>query len=349
MTTSGYIQTVLGAIDPDEMGVTMPHEHLLADVTCLYVEPTTASDKFMSRQPITMENLWWLRYHNNNHMDNLYIDDEQTAIEEALIYKREGGHTIVDATTIGEAPDPLGLARISRATGLHVIAATGYYVASSHPPEVAAMSVDDMATKMIRDITSGIDDTGIRAGIMGELGCSWPLHDDERKVLVAAAMTQRETGAAISIHPGRDEAAPMEIMGILTEAGAAPEKIIMGHIERTVFNLETLKEIADTGALIEWDLFGQDLSYYSAALPHIARPTDAQRLDQIAWLIEQGHADKVLVSHDVGGKAYLTKYGGNGYGHIMRVVVPWMRRRGFKEEDIDAMLVDNPKRALTIE
>ena len=348
MTTSGYIQTVLGAIDPDEMGVTMPHEHLLVDVSPLYVEPTTSSDKFMSRQPITIENLWWMRYHYNNHLDNLRLDDEQVAIEEALLYKREGGRTIVDATTIGEAPDPLGLARISRVTGLHVVAATGYYVASSHPPEVADMSEDDIAAKMIDHITRGIDDTGVRAGIMGELGCSWPLHADERKVLVAAGMTQRETGVAISIHPGRDEAAPMEIIDILTEAGAAPEKIIMGHIERTVFNLDTLKEIADTGSLIEWDLFGQDLSYYSMA-PHIARPTDAQRLDQIAWLIGQGHADKVLVSHDIGGKTHLVKYGGHGYGHIMRVVVPWMRRRGFKEEDIEAMLVDNPKRALTIE
>ena len=144
MTSSSYIQTVLGPISPAEAGVTMPHEHLLSDVTCLYVEPTTASDRFMSRQPISIDNLWWLRYHYNNHLDNLRLDDERVAIEEALLYGQLGGRTIVDATTIGESPDPLGLARISRATGLNIVAATGYYVAQSHPPSVNDMTVEEI-------------------------------------------------------------------------------------------------------------------------------------------------------------------------------------------------------------
>ena len=347
MTQAGMVQTVLGPVSPRALGVTMPHEHLLSDVTSLYVEPTTASDMYMSRQPITIENLWWLRYHYNNHLDNLRLDDEETAVAEAMLYKQAGGDTIVDATTIGEAPDPLGLARISRATGLNVVAATGWYVALSHPPEVALMSEDDMTARMTRDITEGIDDTGIKAGIMGELGCSWPLHPDERKVLRAAGRVQKQTGAPISIHPGRDEAAPMEIIEILTGAGADVSKVIMGHIERTVFDRKVLKQVAETGCLIEYDLFGQDLSYYSLA-PHIARPTDAQRLDQIAWLISEGHGSQIVVSHDIGGKSHLTRYGGHGYAHILRVVVPWMRRRGFREEDIQAILVDNPGRALTI-
>ena len=347
MTSSSYIQTVLGPISPAEAGVTMPHEHLLSDVTCLYVEPTTASDRFMSRQPITIDNLWWLRYHYNNHLDNLRLDDERVAIEEALLYGQLGGQTIVDATTIGESPDPLGLARISRATGLNIVAATGYYVAPSHPPNVNDMTVEEITRKLVSDITTGIDGTGIRAGIMGELGCSWPLDPNERKVLTAAAIAQQETNVAISIHPGRNEEAPKEIIDILLEAGASPEKIIMGHIERTIFEMDDLERIASYGCYIEWDLFGQELSYYSLA-PHISRPPDAQRLDQIAALTKKGYTNKILVSHDIGGKTHLVKYGGHGYGHILRVIVPWMYQRGFTEKTVRAILIDNPTTVLAI-
>ena len=139
----------------------------------------------------------------------------------------------------------------------------------------------------------------------------------------------------------------MDIIEVLTGAGADAGKIILGHIERTVFQRSILKKVAETGCFIEYDLFGQDLSYYSLA-PHIARPSDAQRIEQIEWLIAEGYGNQVVVSHDVGGKTHLTKYGGHGYAHIMNIIVPWMRRRGFKEQHIQAMLVDNPKRALTI-
>ena len=328
MTSSSYIQTVLGPISPAGAGVTMPHEHLLSDVTCLYVEPTTASDRFMSRQPITIDNLWWLRYHYNNHLDNLRLDDERVAIEEALLYGQLGGQTIVDATTIGESPDPLGLARISRATGLNIVAATGYYVAPSHPPNVNDMTVEEITRKLVSDIT-------------------WPLDPNERKVLTAAAIAQQETNVAISIHPGRNEEAPKEIIDILLEAGASPEKIIMGHIERTIFEMDDLERIASYGCYIEWDLFGQELSYYSLA-PHISRPTDAQRLDQIAALTKKGYTNKILVSHDIGGKTHLVKYGGHGYGHILRVIVPWMYQRGFTEKTVRAILIDNPTTVLAI-
>ncbi len=342
-----YVQTVLGPVASDQLGVTMMHEHLLADATVLYEEPSTASDKFMSRQPITIETLNWLRYHYTNHLDNLQQGDVDVAIDEAMMFKGEGGGAIVDCSVTGMSPDPEGLAKISIATGLHVVAATGFYIQPSHPATVSAMSEEELAAFMVKEMTQGMKGTSVKAGIIGEIGCSWPLHPDERKVVAAAAMASRRTGTAISIHPGRNEAAPMEIMDVLQRGGVGVDRIIMGHLERTIFDRARLKELAETGCYLEYDLFGQDISYYPIA-PHIARPSDAQRIETIEWLVSEGHVDQIVVAHDAGAKANLTKWGGHGYGHILRVVVPWMRRRGMEEWQIEAILVHNPQRALSI-
>ena len=344
---SSYVQTVLGPVVPDQIGVTMMHEHLLADATVLYEEPTTASDKFMSRQPITIETVNWLRYHYTNHMDNLRQGDVNVAIDETMMFKREGGGAMVDCTVTGMSPDPEGLAKISMATGIHIVAATGFYIQPSHPNEVSTMSEEELAALMVREITQGMNGTSVKAGIIGEIGCSWPLHPDELKVVGASARASRQTGAAISIHPGRDEAAPMEIMDVLKRAGVGVDRIIMGHLERTIFDRARLKELAETGCYLEYDLFGQNISYYPIA-PHIARPSDAQRIETIEWLISEGHIDQIVVAHDAGAKANLTRWGGHGYGHILRVVAPWMRRRGMEEWQIEAILVHNPQRALSI-
>jgi len=111
---------------------------------------------------------------------------------------------------------------------------SGYYVSSSHPPEIEAKSEEEVAEEIIRDITVGVGNSGVRAGIIGEIGCSWPLRDSERKVLRASARAQQLTGAAITIHPGQHENAYLEILEILGNAGADLGHTIMGHVDRAV-------------------------------------------------------------------------------------------------------------------
>ena len=107
--------------------------------------------------------------------------------------------------------------------------------------------------------------SGIKAGIIGELGCSFPLHDGERKTLHAAALAQRLTGAAIQIHPGRDATSPMEILRELQAAGADMTRVVMCHMDRTVFTQEGALEIARTGCYMEYDLFGNYVSGFCEA------------------------------------------------------------------------------------
>ena len=343
---AGKVQTVLGPIDPAQLGITLTHEHLLIDMSPLYGPPEQAGAKGFYYQPVSLENVGRIRHWAERNLDNVQLTDVSAAIDEANTYKQYGGGTLVDATSIGIKRDATGLARISRATGVHVIMGASYYVDAAHPAEIDDMSEDDVVRQIVADVTEGVDGTSHRSGVIGEVGCSWPLMPNERKALRASARAQRITGAPILIHPGRDETAPLEIIEVLREAGADLERTIVGHLDRTVFLHETLAKIAESGCYLEWDLFGTEQSYYGAN-PAIDMPGDGKRMDDIAWIAAQGYGDKILVAHDICTKSRLERYGGHGYAYITGHIVPRMRTRGFSEDLINNILVNNPAAVLT--
>ena len=342
---AGKVQTVLGAIAPDQLGITLTHEHLLIDLSVAYRPPESATAKDFYYKPVSPEMMGRIRYYGAPNADDARLYDIDTAIEEVMLYKQYGGGSLVDATSIGIARDPVGLARISRATGVNIVMGASYYVAASHPPEMDSLGEDELVQRIVRDVTEGVDGTPIRSGIIGEIGCSWPLAENERKVLRASARAQGLTGASLLIHPGRDETSPLEIIEVLTEAGADLSRTIMGHLDRTVFLHDTLKKIAEAGCYMEWDLFGREGSYYSLN-PRIDMPSDARRMDDIAWVASEGYGHKILVAHDICAKHRLEKYGGHGYYYILGHIVPRMRTRGFSEDGIDNILLKNPREAL---
>ena len=340
----GMAQTVLGLIPAHELGPTMTHEHILIDFRTTFAPPTAASDLGRAYEPVSLQNLAWVRYHWNRNEDNLLLTDEETAMREVDLFRRAGGRTIVEATTIGIGRDPLGLARVSTSSGVNVIMGAGFYVAATHSPDMDHIDDEQLAARMIGDITEGADGTCVKAGIIGEIGCTWPLTANERKVLRAAAAAQRETGAPLLIHPGRSPRAPFEILDVLAEAGADIGRTIMSHLDRTYTDEQSLVEFAARGSYLEYDLFGVECSYYP--LSDIDMPSDAQRLDYIQRLIAEGYQDKIVVGHDMFSKHRLNAYGGHGYAHILENIVPRMRKRGIEEETIRAILIDNPARVL---
>ena len=341
---SGQVQTVLGPVSPENLGPTTTHEHLLIDFTCMFDPPKEASERFKAFAPVTLENLGWIRYNPFRNKDNLEVLDQDLAIHEILQFKAQGGGTVVDATTFGIGRDPKALTRISRLTGVNVVMGAGFYVDAVHPDDMDHMTDTELGDEIITQLSTGVDNTDIKAGIIGELGCSWPLTENERKVLAGGARAQVSTGAAILIHPGRNIQAPFEIIDVLAESGADPEKIIMGHIDRTVLEEDVLLKLAERGTYLEYDLFGMETSYY--ALSDIDLPSDAQRIGFIKLLIEAGFADRIVLAHDVFAKSRLTKYGGPGIGHILENIVPRMLEAGISENDINKMTVQNPARIL---
>ncbi len=343
---AGQVQTVLGAVAPAALGVTLPHEHLLIDFQVMFVEPAAASDKGRAWQPVGLENLGWVRQNFNANLDNLRLLDEQVARDEILLFKQAGGCTVVDPTPRSLARDPLALARIARATGLNVVMGAGYYVAASHPPDMPRRTVDDLAQEIVRDVTVGVGDTGIRAGLIGEIGCTWPWTDDEKKVLRAAIVAQRQTGAPLMVHPGRHPRAPMDIAELVQKEGGDLRGTIMCHICRTIADVRAVVDLARTGIWLEYDLFGLENSYYPYN-PSFDMPNDGGRMAHVLALLEAGHQDQVLMSHDIAYKTSLVKYGGYGYHHLLVNVVPRLRAKGVDDAGLRRLLVDNPARALT--
>ena len=139
-----------------------------------------------------------------------------------------------------------------------------------------------LADNMVKEIQEGIGETGVRCGVIGEIGCSYPLMDSEKKALQAAAMAQTRTGegregacitsscrhisislgAPLIIHPGREDESPFEIVSILEAAGADVGRTVMSHLDRTVQDKGKLLELAQLGCLMEYDLFGMECSHY---------------------------------------------------------------------------------------
>ncbi len=345
----GKIQTVLGLISPENLGITQPHEHFLCDASFAFVEPTASSEKLLAHQPVSLENLGWVRYHPNKNRDNLLFLDEQMAISEALRYKYAGGNSVVDMASIGMGRDPLGLVRISQATGLNIIMGSGYYIEPTMPPNLT----EEMITEeIVRDITVGVGTKGIRAGIIGEVGVSWPMHDMEKMSLRATAHAQKQTGAPVNIHSGRSPDSPFEIIEILSSAGADISRVVISHIDRTIFDHDARVKLARTGCYLEYDMFSfegwyPDRAVLSEANPIKADlPSDAERINEIMALIDEGFLNQILISMDLCEKHRLWHYGGSGYAHILNNVVPLMREKGMAEEHIHALMVENPKRLL---
>jgi len=336
---TGRIQTVLGLIDKTELGFTQTHEHLLVNLI-----PTGYRDP-NAGEPITLENVGNLRRNWLSNPENLHLSSESEAIDELKRYKNAGGSAIAEVSLDDIGRDPEGLARISRATDVHVIMGMGYYNAVYHPPEMKSLSEEDVCEHLLNEIENGVGDSGIKPGIIGEMALDWPAHEDEVKALRGAAMAQHESGAALNIHPGRWSESPLEGIRIVEEAGGFPERTVMSHVDRTLFSLDDVLELADTGCYIEYDLFGQEMSYYP--LTDIDMPNDATRIDYLIALIERGYRDKLLISLDICHKTQLSRYGGDGYSHILDDVLPMMQRKGMSKADIDALTIRNPANMLT--
>jgi len=342
----GEVQTVVGPVSGDKLGIAMMHEHLLIDVCCYFHEPEGVRERAIAHQPVGLKNLSWIRRNYVTHLDNMRLNDEAMAIEEANEYKLAGGSTIVDVGNVGLARDPIGLQRIARATGLNIVMGCGYYVGLSHPSGMDKVSESAIEEEIVADILTGVGGTSVRSGIIGELGCSWPITPNEAKVLNAGARAQRRTGAAITIHTGRYKESPLQIAEILKSAGADMSRVIMGHLDREWPDFEILKRLAAMGCIIGFDTFGQETWNYPYA--PLDRLTDWQKVDAIRILAAEGILNQIVVSHDVGFKHRLSNYGGSGYHHILTTVLPVMRRKGISEEDLQTLLIDTPRRLLQL-
>ncbi|XP_066054476.1 phosphotriesterase-related protein isoform X2 [Chamaea fasciata] len=295
---SGKVQTVLGPVEPDCLGYTLTHEHLTMNYSSCFCPPSPGQEP-LSNGPIEMKNLFWIKQNPYSHKENLLLYQETDAVREELLhFKAAGGGTIVENTTTGIGRDVITLKKLAEETGVHIIAGAGFYVDSTHSAQTQAMTVEQLTKIIVDEVLKGADGTNIKCGVVGEIGCSWPLTPSEHRVLQATAEAQSQLGCPVIIHPGRNSDSPFQIIRILQEAGADASKTVMSH------------------------------------------------LDRVRMLIEEGYEDRILMAHDVHTKNRLMKYGGHGYSHIFKNIVPKMLIRGISQDKIDKILLANPKRWL---
>jgi phosphotriesterase-related protein len=336
---AGTIQTVLGPIAPEVLGPTLMHEHVLCDLTA----PELAAQRLPPVE-IRLDNLFEIRHQWCRHAGHHVLDDRDLAAEELARFRALGGSAVVELTCEGIAPDPAGLAEIARRTGLHIVAGSGPYVEAYLGQDARNRSVEDTAAAMVRAVREGLDDSGVRAGILGEIGLSTPCTAVERRSLIAAAQAQRATGAAINVHPPRTLEGTLDAIATLREAGADMERVVVSHIDRTLFNVDDMERVADTGAVLEFDFFGIESSYYPFA--DVDLPNDGQRVRHIVEVVRRGHGQRIVVAHDICTRTRLRRFGGHGYGHLLENAVPLMRRRGLSDEDVAQILIATPRRLL---
>lgn len=336
----GKAQTVQGLVDPAVLGSTLMHEHLIWDL-----RPPPLRQGHQGEEP-GLANHWGMTTSVAGSPANLHQPSVEVAIEAVTEAVAHGCQTIVELTIGGISPNPNGLKQVSDATGCHIVMGCGHYVEEYQPPENHHRSIDDFAAEMVSQVQEGLWGTEVRAGLLGEIGCQSPWTPLERRVLEAALIAQKETGAALTIHPGRRQDQPQEVMEFIKTRGGDPSRTIMDHIDRTVFDEDALFRLADTGVVLEWDLFGQESCLYPLN-PDVDMPNDAGRLRAMRKILDRGHKGQIVIAHDICHRSHMTRWGGWGYAHIHRIIIPLMRRRGFSEAEIKEILVDTPRRLLT--
>jgi predicted metal-dependent phosphotriesterase family hydrolase len=313
-TSAPGVRTVLGRIEPAELGWTLPHEH-------------------------TAIALW----HIANRWDYWELRrDEPVILEELAAFKAAGGGALVDLTLDGVGRDPEWLAGLARATGLHIVMGSGWYRGAHYPAEslIDRRSVDALADEIVRDATDGVGETGIRSGIIGEIGTDKPwLSAQEERVHRAAARAARRTGLAITTHAVQSTVG-LDQLTVFEAEGADLSRVVVGHADSNP-SLDYHLAIAERGATVEFDFLGMSFT-------PLERHGEGRIVDNLRELLSRGHVERILLSQDVCHDSQLRRYGGNGYTYLADTFLPRLLAAGVSEAEIRTITIDNPRRLLTV-
>ena len=299
------VMTVTGPVRAKDLGFTLMHEHLLLDL---------------------LKDSW--------SVNNLLYEPELATLE-VMRYRDAGGVTLVDLTNRGLGQRPLAVRSIAEETGLQIVLGCGWYREPYYEPYLHRWYVDRMAEQMIADLTVGIDDTGVRAGIIGELGAHerWVSPVEER-MLRAGARAQRKTGVTLTTH-GTKSPVALQQLDILREEGVDPARIVVGHSHSWPYP-EFHEEIVRRGAWLSFDTISGRSEYELGKIIRL-----------IKAVLEAGHIDRLLLSHDVCYRTQYVSYGGCGYDFISTRLFAHLAKIGVTGDMFEQIMVDNPRRALT--
>ena len=274
-------------------------------------------------------------------------DGVMRALAEPLVRRPDPKGRRVDVVLFAEAR-PVSLAyRVYLSSGgveqqlpdtwIAPYATNSAYCASA---EIDRRSVDSLADDIVRDATVGVGGTGIRAGIIGEIGTDKPwLSAQEERVHRAAARAARWTGLAITTHAVQSTVG-LDQLDVFEAEGADLTRVAIGHADSNP-SLDYHLAIVERGATVEFDFLGMTFT-------PLERHGEGRIIDNLRALIGRGHVERILLSQDVCHDSQLRRYGGNGYTYLAESFLPRLREAGVSEAEIRTIKVDNPRRLLTI-
>lgn len=301
------VETVRGPVAVESLGYTLMHEHLSSNLG--------------------------MEYRGNG-----LINDVELVSDEVTAFARQSGHTIVDCSSVGLGRNPTSLAAISSNTGVNVVMGSGYYRDPYHDAKfINERSVDDLAETIVDDIEVGVNGTGVKAGIIGEVGCDkWYASAMEERTLRAAARAHLRTGVPITTHAARWPVGRVQL-DIFEHEGVDPRGVIIGHCDWQVDAKQYHLDLARAGAFVQFDTIAHAMGDYD--LDMTAR--------YITNLIDAGFIDHVLMSHDLCLRNQFTAFGGPGYTFIHDAFRARLKGFGVEASAFDQITVQNPARALT--
>lgn len=306
------VNTVLGPIHPEEMGITAMHEHIQWGPPGWEWDPQ-----------------WWYS------VPRIY----EKIHNELLDFKSLGGRTFVDTSGIGFGRDLDFYVNLARNTGVHIVACTGFWPEGGILGYFHDKDIDYFTELFVHELTVGVDRTNIKAGII-KVGTGPYMTPLEEKTFRAAARAAARTGCAVTTH-GVDTA--LRQLEVMMEEGLDPDRIIIGHLDDAhCLDLERDKEIARRGAYVGYDHIGIEDTWSRS----IYAMADARRVELAVAMLEAGYERNLIISCDTNGWSLGWPNPYHTVAHLVRYFVPKLRQAGISEETIHTLLVENPKRAL---
>jgi 5-phospho-D-xylono-1,4-lactonase len=303
-----FIRTVCGDIARSDLGACYSHEHVLCS------PPSHVTDR------------------------DLQLDSAAAAIQELTWFKQAGGRALVDMTPTDYGRSAEGMMRISKATGIHIVAATGHHNEKYSGRMVKDKAIDELADRFARDVLEGMDGTDIKAGVIKAASSLNTITANEEKVFRAAARAHHLTGAAISTHTELGTLGPEQAQLLLAE-GVPPERIIIGHVDRKL-EWDYHRALWQTGVTLGYDQISKE-----------KYAPDCQRVEFIVRAVKEGFGQQIVLGSDLARKSYWPSYGtggGPGLTYILWRFIPWLRSEGLSEEVLQDLLVHNLARVLTL-
>ena len=309
------VNSVLGPLDTADMGFTLSHEHVGTNAAGLrHTYP-----EIIDRAGI--------------------IEQSVAALQEA---RDEGLRTIIDVSTFDLGRDIGMIQEVSRASGVQIIAATGNHLAVPRP--FSELSPDVIAPLYVREIEDGIEDTGIKAGVIKVASDRGGVTEPQEIVLRAAARAHNQTGIPISTHTWSPDRVGDQQVRVLEEEGVDLSRVYIGHSNDDV-DLDYLLGLLNKGVWLGLD------RYPGGRVP--GTPDWEQRTEVAMKLIEAGHTRRIMLSHDYSvpkarhGEAVQEERrqaNPDGYNFIGRYVLPRLKELGASDDAIQQIMVDNPRR-----